>query len=159
MNANRLSTGVLLVVVMATCATIPAHGSADAGPARTAAPADKGTRTMNAGRWEGDYIDIEGHRARIELTITRGGAALAGSFVLALATEDRPERYEGSLTGTLEGSTIVLRLQSRSGAEIGRRLTLAHPLSYAEQAVYGVVDPTPALKLGGGVLAAWKFKQ
>lgn len=114
---------------------------------------------MNAGRWEGEYTDIEGHRARVELTITRSGPTLAGDFVLALSTEDQAERYTGSVTGTVDGSHVVLRLHARSKADIVCRLSVAEPHAYAEQAVYGIVEPTPALKLGGGVLTAWKFKQ
>ena len=119
----------------------------------------KEARTMNAGRWQGDYIDIEGHRGRIELTITKSGTTLVGAFVLTLSTEDQPDRYQGSVTGSVDGNAVVLRLQTKSQAEIVCDLTLAEPSAYAEQAVYGVVHRTPGLRLGGGVLTAWRFKQ
>ena len=114
---------------------------------------------MNAGRWEGDYIDIEGHRGRVELTITHSGTTLGGTFTLALATEDKPERYDGAITGTVEGETVVLQLETERQAVIVCRLQVAEPVAHAEQAAYGVVDETPKLKLGGGVLMAWRYKQ
>ena len=146
MNANRRSVTAVLVGILLMAAAL-------------AASVQKEARTMNAGRWQGDYIDVDGHRGRLELTITKTGPTVGGTFVFSLATEDQPERYGGSVSGRIDGTAVLLQLETDREATIVCRLTLAEPAAFAEQAVYGTVDPTPKLRLGGGVLTAWRFKQ
>jgi len=113
---------------------------------------------MKTGQWEGDYTDVEGHRARIQFKITETGASIRGEFQLILSTEDQAERYQGNLTGSANGDAIILHFKMESGEPMVCTLRLQEPAAYAQEAVFGVVASVPSLKLGGGVLIAWRFR-
>ncbi len=114
---------------------------------------------MMSGRWEGEYIDIGGHRGKLLLDITESTAEVRGSFELSLDTEDMAERYQGTLFGDADGDDILLRLQFSAGALMLCRLTIKMPSSYAMQAAFGVAEPVPEMKLSGGVVLVWRFRQ
>jgi hypothetical protein len=114
---------------------------------------------VKTGHWEGDYTDVEGHRARVQLIITETGPNVKGRFELILSTEDQAEHYQGSLSGSANDDNIVLRLHWHRGEPMVCALTLREPAAYAEEAVFGVCAAMPVLKLGGGVLIAWKFRR
>ncbi len=113
---------------------------------------------MKAGRWEGEYTDIDGHRARVLFTITAAGESIRGTFAMILSTEDEAERYEGRLTGTESGEAIALQLHLESDTVLTCDVQLREPAAHAQQAVFGTVGPARALNFGGGTLIAWKFR-
>ena len=129
------------------------------GPEAVALGQKGEARAMKLGPWEGEYTDIDGHRARMVFNIASTGAAIRGTFEMVLSTEDKAERYKGTLTGTAHGESISLKLQLTRGTVLTCDLQLREPAAYAEQAVFGTVEPARALNFGGGTLVAWNFRR
>jgi hypothetical protein len=154
---NTKFAGVLyLGVILVICGTKPPEVMAQ--PTAFVGSPKEETQRMKAGRWEGEYIDIDGHRGRLRLTVAKTGTKISGKFELSLATEDEPERYQGTLSGRIDGKQLVLKLHMARGEPMVCTLMLRHPVAFAEQAIFGVVEPVPALKFSGGTLVAWRFR-
>ena len=112
---------------------------------------------MLAGQWEGDYIDVEGHRGQMAFDIEVDSGAVSGRFELVLATEDEAERTGGTLVGNTDQDGVRLRLAMPNGPAVAAVLALASPTAFALQAAFGTLAPAPAMKLGGGVIMLWRF--
>jgi hypothetical protein len=129
-----------------------------ARPQHVQAPGDE-ARIMRAGNWEGQYTDLNGHQGRLRFTISKTGGVIEGHFELVLRTEDKPERYQGTVAGTAQGDQLVLKLHFTGEVTMICRLILRQPATYAEQAAFGIVEPVSSLNFGGGTLMAWKFRR
>ena len=150
--AGVLYLGVMLLI----CDTVPLEIMAQ--PTVDAELPGEEAQRMKAGRWEGEYIDIEGHRGRLRFTVTKTGTTISGAFELTLTTEDEPERYRGTLSGEINGEQLVLKLYMAPAAPMICTLKLRRPVAHAEQAVFGIVEPLPAFNFSGGTLVAWRFR-
>lgn len=113
---------------------------------------------MITGGWQGEYIDIEGHRGRVYLQINQIGDDVNGSIDLGLATEDEGEQYKGSVVGSISGTQVSLSIQWQTGDPVETILTIAEPTAFAESTLYGTLSASPTMKLGGGVFIAWRFR-
>jgi hypothetical protein len=134
---------------------------ANAEEERTVAQEPRISR-IEAGEWEGEYTDVNGHRGKLRFALEVAGDDIRGTYQLILAEEDQPEVISGRVQGGMAGSTVRFRAVAEAEKQEGRaevqyEAQIAPAGSYARQALFGVVSAAPQANFGGGVWIAWRF--
>ena len=115
---------------------------------------------VKSGVWQGEYLDVNGHRGKLRLDLEAEGGRVTGRYRLTLAAEDEPETISGRVEGSVEGSSI--RFEAPVGKQEAERILYEGSLrpagSFALQAIYGTVEAVPQENFGGGVWIVWRFK-
>lgn len=113
---------------------------------------------MESGVWEGQYLDVNGHRGTLRLTLEPKEDTLRGKYELKLITEDNPKVIQGNVEGQIEGTNIHMQLAlGKTAQKVQYESHVCPAGSYAKQAIFGLVESVPQSNLGGGVWIAWKF--
>ena len=114
--------------------------------------------TLQTGEWEGEYIDVYGHRGTLHMTLEDSAGSLSGKYELTIQSEDKPKVMTGEITGVVEGDSVGLTLAMGKNAEKAEyRAWIRHAGGFALQSLVGFVDPIPGSGFGGGVWVAWRF--
>jgi hypothetical protein len=113
---------------------------------------------LESGRWEGEYIDVSGHRGALTLTLEVRGDEVFGKYELALRTEDQQSFVSGEVEGRVEGENVRFLLALGANKErLSYSAHLSDAGSYARQALYSTVDSGSEAGFGRGVWIAWRF--
>lgn len=136
-----------------------AQGESDATP--------QSLGKLEPGRWEGEYIDVKGHRGRLSLDLATEGGVLRGKYELTFRTEDSPQIISGAIEGDVdERGGVRMRLalggKDRQAGVTGEQkyeARLHSAGSYARQALFGSVGESSEGGFGGGVWIAWRFNR
>ncbi|MBM3501404.1 MAG: hypothetical protein FJX74_22345 [Armatimonadetes bacterium] len=113
---------------------------------------------LEAGPWEGQYLDANGFRGTLRLDISRGGREFEGTFELDIRDEEGTQRMSGELRGTTENGIARIRwYRGKQGEPVETESRHVFAGSYARQALLGMGDPVPDTSFGGGVWIVWRF--
>ena len=119
------------------------------------------------GVWDGQYIDVNGHRARLRLTLTLSNeGAIGGRYELVFPDTDRAKVVSGEIEGRQSADTISfhapLRTPEQKSGGTEQRLHYEAHISdrvfAGRQALFGVVTASRQPGFGGGVWIAWRSK-
>ncbi|MFW9846478.1 MAG: hypothetical protein ACFFD6_07010 [Candidatus Thorarchaeota archaeon] len=114
--------------------------------------------------WQGEYIDVFGHRGRLKLALTTLEEKVSGKYEFVLRTEDKAETKRGDIKGYAKGADIELDLIHNPASNKGKSAEHRHSAkitsagSFAEKVMVGKAKGLPEANLGGGIWIAWRFK-
>ncbi len=118
------------------------------------------------GKWEGQYLDVNGHRGQLRMSLDYAGDTITGRYELRIAAEDKPQVIAGTLQGKTSGNRLNLSIPRAADAKQQQgRQPLAFDAeirgagSHAEQAMFGTIAGGVEGNFGGGVWIAWRFKR
>lgn len=137
----------------------------------------RSSNKLESGNWEGEYIDVNGHRGLLSINLETEGDMLRGEYELTLRTEDQPQILKGAVEGKVDeqgavninlaldntvGKQAYEKTQASSvgdGKIIRYDAQISSAGSFARQALCGLVSGVPESNLGGGVWIAWRFNR
>lgn len=115
--------------------------------------------TIESGLWQGEYIDANGYRGDLRLTLVTSGDTLTGEIALKLRTEDQAQVIRGTVDGVAEYELVHLRSALEGVPEKIEYAAEVRPAgSYACHALFGTMPAVPQYNLGGGIWIAWRFE-
>jgi hypothetical protein len=138
---------------------------------------------LAAGRFDGYYFDVFGHRADVKLEVWQSISGYEGQCELRLHDTDMPVVLRGPADGLTSANvelfgtetpapvtTLTFHLaRVASGYEENGDISIpvgnarsvvfvASASSFARKAIFGVMSPDAVNRLGGGIWIAWEFK-
>lgn len=113
---------------------------------------------LESGDWEGEYIDVNGHRGPLRLNLEVKDNTLQGKYELTIRTEDKPQVISGEIEGDVKGENAKMLLaQGREREKMQFDVHVRSAGSFAKGALFGLVGAAPGSNFGGGVWIAWRF--
>ena len=120
---------------------------------------------IKSGSFEGPYLDANGYRGTLKLSLAVDDVKISGNCHLTLRDTDDPLIYSGSVEGDFKAESLTLKLnlndpspKDDSFLSLETNLVVSDASSFAVQAIYGIISASPGSGLGGGVWIGWIFK-